>query len=309
MIEKPMSEQQIAASRANGSRSQGPVTPEGHDRCRSSALKHGLYSQSFEQSIVALGESPEEFKQFHDGLATYWQPVDALRKSLVMRLARALWKLERSDRAESDSTARQIQALQADSSANAQAVEAEFAPRLRRLKFLLESTRQGDLADRESLLPAFNTYYGRQRTPRSKRIYELLFDPSPVPSPEEPAVGEAESAAGEAESAESPAGSAEQTAPADSAATARAVARALDAELERLLEDELREAVQTYERLKQQAQPSPAEWNARLVPESAFLLRYQDSQSRQVERLIRLLSQFKVQDELKACEAPSNPEE
>ena len=56
LINRPVTAATQAASRANGRLSQGPVTPEGLERCRTGNLRHGFYSQELEE---ALGEGAE----------------------------------------------------------------------------------------------------------------------------------------------------------------------------------------------------------------------------------------------------------
>src|SRR5579864_5435117 len=57
------------AARANGSKSRGPITPEGKARSSKNALKHGLTSQ-FE---ALSGESQEDFDALLESHMTQYQ--------------------------------------------------------------------------------------------------------------------------------------------------------------------------------------------------------------------------------------------
>jgi hypothetical protein len=98
LIKRKTTEKVLAANRANARRSHGPATPAGKARTAAANLRHGYYSQSAEAALAALGEDPAEFERRLESLMATWQPADALEEGLVMRLARALWRMERFDR-------------------------------------------------------------------------------------------------------------------------------------------------------------------------------------------------------------------
>jgi hypothetical protein len=87
------------ASRANGAKSKGPVTPEGKARSSRNALKDGLTAASqrivLEGFDVLPGESQEDFEALLDSHVTHFQPVGALEQELVRTLAITRWRLRR----------------------------------------------------------------------------------------------------------------------------------------------------------------------------------------------------------------------
>jgi hypothetical protein len=87
-----------AASRANGRRSRGPITREGRERIREANTRHGFYSQAEGAALRALGEDPAEFDSVVSALMVKWRPANGFEKLLVMRLARAIWGVERGHR-------------------------------------------------------------------------------------------------------------------------------------------------------------------------------------------------------------------
>ena len=88
----------VAASQANGRRSRGPATPQGRERIRDANTRHGFYSQAEGVALRALGEDPAEFDAVVKALIEKWQPANGFEELLVMRLARAMWGMERSHR-------------------------------------------------------------------------------------------------------------------------------------------------------------------------------------------------------------------
>ena len=56
-----MTEENLAAHRANGQKTLGPVTPEGKANSAAANLRHGFYCKAQNGALVALGEDPEEY--------------------------------------------------------------------------------------------------------------------------------------------------------------------------------------------------------------------------------------------------------
>jgi hypothetical protein len=82
------------ASRRNGARSRGPVTPEGKVRSAQNALKHGLRAERF----TVVGDEDEDAFDAHEAaLLAELMPAGALQTMLVERIARAAWRLRRAD--------------------------------------------------------------------------------------------------------------------------------------------------------------------------------------------------------------------
>src|SRR3954465_14756931 len=88
---------QIAASRRNGARSRGPVTPEGKERASRNALKHGLTAL---HHLVLDDEVPDALEALIATIAEETGASTEIESRLARRLAIALWKDERAERIE-----------------------------------------------------------------------------------------------------------------------------------------------------------------------------------------------------------------
>src|SRR5262249_8703981 len=90
---KTATPQQIAANRRNAQKSTGPKTPEGKDRVRFNALKHGMTAST----VVLPHEDPDAFLQRMAAWKASYQPQDDIEDYLVDRAVTASWLLDRSD--------------------------------------------------------------------------------------------------------------------------------------------------------------------------------------------------------------------
>ncbi len=84
---------QIEAARRNGSRSRGPVTPEGKARVSQNGTKHGLAGS---KCIVLEGESEEKWQSLLESCIAQFQPRTDLELELVEEIAAARWRIRRS---------------------------------------------------------------------------------------------------------------------------------------------------------------------------------------------------------------------
>jgi hypothetical protein len=81
-------ERQQNASRANGSKSRGPTTPEGKLASSRNAITHGMLSST----IVLNGESTDRFLGLLADLFEEFQPQTPFEQSLIENMAVARWR-------------------------------------------------------------------------------------------------------------------------------------------------------------------------------------------------------------------------
>ncbi len=86
------SQKQIQASRANGARSRGPVTPQGKQTSSRNNTRHGLLSGT----VVLEGESEKRFIELLEAFMADHQPRSATELALVETMVVARWRLLRT---------------------------------------------------------------------------------------------------------------------------------------------------------------------------------------------------------------------
>lgn len=85
------SEKQKAASRANGARSRGPVTPEGKLRARRSNIERGMLART----VVLEDESRPRFHALMTSLQEELKPETTIENLLIHKMAVSHWRLLR----------------------------------------------------------------------------------------------------------------------------------------------------------------------------------------------------------------------
>jgi hypothetical protein len=89
---------QVAASRANGQKSRGPITPEGKAKSRFNALKHGIDAKQQIMFAESAGDLAELAAEYHD----LHCPANADERFLVDTLVNNEWRLRRLRCVEAD---------------------------------------------------------------------------------------------------------------------------------------------------------------------------------------------------------------
>ena len=100
----PISEAKLAANRRNAARSTGPKTPEGKERSRQNALKHGLTGQG----VALPTEDKAEIESRFASLQGQMRPKSDAGEELVRRVAFLTVRLRRCEKHETSETARRI---------------------------------------------------------------------------------------------------------------------------------------------------------------------------------------------------------
>ena len=86
------SSRQIAANRRNARKSTGPITPEGKQRSRCNAIRHGLTAET----VIGALEDSEDYRAFEAAIIADYDAQSAVERELVLRLASLLWRLRRA---------------------------------------------------------------------------------------------------------------------------------------------------------------------------------------------------------------------
>src|SRR5215475_6565238 len=83
---------QIEANRRNAIKSTGPITPEGKERARCNAVRHGLTAET----VITVLESSADYQAFEAAVISDYNAETAVDRELVFRLASVLWRLHRA---------------------------------------------------------------------------------------------------------------------------------------------------------------------------------------------------------------------
>jgi len=82
---------QVQASRTNGARSKGPITPQGKLNSSCNSIRHGLLADT----VVCQGEDTERFLELAAELVEEHQPNTRTEHLLVETIASATWRRDR----------------------------------------------------------------------------------------------------------------------------------------------------------------------------------------------------------------------
>jgi hypothetical protein len=83
---------QTEANRRNARKSTGPITPEGKQRSRCNAIRHGLTAET----VIGALEDAEDYQAFEATIVADYDAQSAVERELVLRLASLLWRLRRA---------------------------------------------------------------------------------------------------------------------------------------------------------------------------------------------------------------------
>src|ERR1051326_8628509 len=86
------SPKQTDANRRNALKSTGPITPEGKERSRRNAVRHGLTAET----VIAVLENSEDYEAFEAAVISDYNAETVVERQLVLRLASTLWRLRRA---------------------------------------------------------------------------------------------------------------------------------------------------------------------------------------------------------------------
>ena len=86
------SNRRAESARINGAKSQGPKTPEGLLKARTSSLTHGLFAN---EETLKASVSQEGFLKLRESFYKYWNPEDEYIATRVDELTFAHWELAR----------------------------------------------------------------------------------------------------------------------------------------------------------------------------------------------------------------------
>jgi hypothetical protein len=83
---------QVEANRRNALKRTGPTTPEGRERSRRSAVRHGLTAET----VIASLEDIDDYQAFEAAVTADYEAETAVERELVLRQASVLWRLRRA---------------------------------------------------------------------------------------------------------------------------------------------------------------------------------------------------------------------
>src|SRR5436190_3830962 len=138
-----ISEERLAANRANAQKSTGPKTLKGRAASRMNALKHGLLSQEVLICSPHRYESEAELFALHDRFRDELQPMGPLELMLCDQIVTTHWRLRRVLAAESAEMALSLRRGRSPSNRLAESRNVEVAGKTYELSPPWEETAEG----------------------------------------------------------------------------------------------------------------------------------------------------------------------
>ena len=147
------------SARINGAKSKGPKTPEGKQRSRLNAIRHGLAAQT----VCLSSETRPHFELMVEAYTERFQPADDVEEDLVEQMVVAKWRQRRC-------WAMETAALDLEVDRNRPAVDREF-------KVIDSMTRQTiafmNLAEKGEFLKVLGRYEASARRAYHRALKDL----------------------------------------------------------------------------------------------------------------------------------------
>jgi hypothetical protein len=193
LIKQSMTDENLAAHRANGRQSRGAATPEGKERSRAAHLRHGFYSQGREEALAALGEDPAALAALIEDTHEEWQPANNFQARVAERMARLWWRMERAERVQESLVVQQLVANQQRRQDAARKVRQKGVPAIDILGLLVEGTADPRFYTPRRFFRDFSEAFGDELEGEQKEILLLMHrlrkprtrrtSPPPPPAP------------------------------------------------------------------------------------------------------------------------------
>jgi hypothetical protein len=168
---KKSSARRVAASRANGAKSRGPVTAAGKERSSKNALKHGLASST----IVLTTEDWPNYLKCREAFIQRFQPADDVELDLVEEMVAARWRQQRMWAIESAAIDDELDAQRAE-------VDQAYSAITPDVRTALAFTKLADESRALALIGRYEARYSRQFHRALKALKELQSNRPPAPA-------------------------------------------------------------------------------------------------------------------------------
>jgi hypothetical protein len=169
-----MTEENLAAHQANGRQAQGPVTPEGKANSAAANLRHGFYSQSRAEVLIALGEDPEDYLCLMESLKKDLHPREGLEDQLVTNMGETLWGMRRAQRMREGLALKRIQVRALGEQMTATAHAAKAFENLEPFEQLRAALSRRDKGPTEEEIESFVESCKKDSSPETRDFILLL---------------------------------------------------------------------------------------------------------------------------------------
>ena len=173
LVKKPeMTEENLAAHRANGAHSHGAVTPEGQARVAAANLRHGFYAKAPNGALTALGEDPAEYADLTNSLEN--NLLAGLEGELRERIVDTLWRMKRAARMRNGLALKRIKAAQETQETMTGSQRLQAHESLQCYEDFATALRRRGKGPTPAEINAFMKYFADDRTERMQEFFLLL---------------------------------------------------------------------------------------------------------------------------------------